>query len=389
MRSVEPFTFMRCATDSRAALPCTGGTTVAVGAPVPIRTPPQASTATQLLVDRQETPSIAQASVPVALHALAPPVGLFVITTFPSPSPATHSNTDGHDTASNKFPLPSGESMAPTGAQTPAAGLVELVAPPCSSTATQRVPAQEMAFSAPASMLFTVQAAAPPVGSVELRAFPAPSTATHRVVDEQDTPVSVFEPSTLASLHAVAPPPGSVDVSTLPESSTATHNPEDGHEIEASEFAPSIELACHAAEPPPGLVEASTFPELSTATHSVAAGHEIEVTELLPSTSAADQAVGPAPGSVELTTSPLASTAKHWLAAGQETALRALPAPASSWAETHDAADPAGVVEVITDPPSSAAAQKPAVGHEMASTDSSLDRVVRVHAGAPPAGSLE
>ena len=68
-------------------------------------------------------------------HAIDPPVGLVDHTTFPAPSPATHSDTDGHEIAV-RLVLP-GSTLVRDQADAPAVGLVDVTTLPARSTTAQ------------------------------------------------------------------------------------------------------------------------------------------------------------------------------------------------------------------------------------------------------------
>jgi hypothetical protein len=147
---------------------------------------PLASTATQSVVDGQETD--VSKFVPSTLTGLLQVDPPFAdVTTFPPPSTATQTDVDGHDTPKNPWPL---------------------------------------------MLTGVLQAEEPPVGFVDLSAFPFPSTATHNDVDGQETASrKLLLESTFVAVHAEEPPVGLVDVTTFPDWSTATQSDADGHEM--------------------------------------------------------------------------------------------------------------------------------------------------------------
>jgi hypothetical protein len=127
------------------------------------------------------------------VHVLAPPVGSVEVRTFPAPSAATHSETDGHETA-------------------------------------VRYPA--------GSIWVLGHALAPAVGLVEVNRFPWSVAATQSKTEGHDTPSRVSTSEEIdAVVHELAPPVGSVDVAMVgrsplgPPSPAATHSDTDGHEI--------------------------------------------------------------------------------------------------------------------------------------------------------------
>ena len=126
-------------------------------------------------------------STTARVQALAPPVGSVELRMMPPP-PATHSETDGHDTTET-----------------------------------------------PGSTGVLVHALALPVGSVEVKMSPSESTATQSETDGQDKDPRRKPPagSTLAFVHVLAPPVGSVELKMLPSESPATHSETDGHETAA------------------------------------------------------------------------------------------------------------------------------------------------------------
>ena len=204
-------------------------------AEVPIRTPPQSSTATHMFADAQSMELIGQPSIASSVHALAPPVGFVVTATFPARSPATHSEVVGHVTVLSPLGVAFGASIVATALQAFAAGSVDVNAPPALSTATHCVlPAHETAFADVVSGLLVLQAVAPPVGFVELSVLPAESTATQSVAVGHEIASSALPSSMSASFQAAAPPVGSVEVSTSPVSSTATHSAVVGHETDTT-----------------------------------------------------------------------------------------------------------------------------------------------------------
>src|ERR1700758_2954735 len=107
-------------------------------------------------------------STAARVQVLAPPVGSVDLRMLPLRSPATHSETDAHDTA-----------LRP--------------------------------YRTPRSTGVLVHALAPPVGSVEVTILPSSSTATHSETEGHDTPVRRFFGSMLAFVHMLAPPVGSVE----------------------------------------------------------------------------------------------------------------------------------------------------------------------------------
>jgi hypothetical protein len=127
-------------------------------------------TATHSVADGHETLAKGWVSMLAVCHALAPPVGLVEVTTFPALSTATHNEVPTHETAANAF-----------------------------------APSTEITF----------HAAAPPVGFVEVITSPDQSTATQSDAVGHDIPV-MWIPAfpTRASVHAPQPPVGSVDVAT-------------------------------------------------------------------------------------------------------------------------------------------------------------------------------
>ena len=229
-----------CPTIDRRATPPGGGLEGEFPPPaddveVPIRTPPQLSTATHMFAEAQSMEPSGQPSIASSPQALAPPVGFVVTATFPAKSPATHSDVVGHATVLSASGVALGASTVATELQTFAAGFVDVNAPPALSTATHCVlSAHEMAFADVVSGLLVLQAVAPPVGLVELSVLPTESTATHSVTVGQETPSSALPSSMSASFQAPAPPVGSVEVRTSPVSSTATHSVVVGHETDAS-----------------------------------------------------------------------------------------------------------------------------------------------------------
>jgi D-serine deaminase-like pyridoxal phosphate-dependent protein len=113
-----------------------------------------------------------------------------------APSTATHSDVDGHETA--------------TSARAP-------------------------------STCAALQADAPLVGFVDVMTFPALSTATQNASEGQEmSSMASAGPATCAMVQAEAPPAGLVDVITSPRASTATHSDADGHETACIVLVPGI-----------------------------------------------------------------------------------------------------------------------------------------------------
>jgi len=138
------------------------------------------------------------------VHALAPPAGLVEVKTSPALAVATHSETDGHDTAST---IPSPEA---TGA--------------------------------------LLQELAPPLGSVAVSTS-LPPTATHNEIDGQETPPIDSFDNTPAMLHAVGPRVGLGELRMLPARSPATHRETDGQDTALSGWDIGLVVARQAANP--------------------------------------------------------------------------------------------------------------------------------------------
>ena len=114
-------------------------------------------------------------------------VGLVEVSTSRlGPSP-THSVVDGHDSFLGPT-VPAATALTVCQAPAPPLGLVEVMTWPSPSVATHsETDGQEIPASADPSTLAAVHAAAPPVGSVEVTTLPESSMATQRDTDGQST----------------------------------------------------------------------------------------------------------------------------------------------------------------------------------------------------------
>jgi hypothetical protein len=148
-------------------------------------------------------PEMKLLSICATLQASLPPVGLDDVTTSPSQSPATHSETDGQEIVSS---VRSGGECCP-------------------------VTRQDRAGQGPSSTFSVCQALAPEVGLVEVMTFPSLSTATHSDAEGQDTAVRSYSPLIFALLQGAAPAAGSVVVKTYPALSTPAQKDAEGQEI--------------------------------------------------------------------------------------------------------------------------------------------------------------
>src|SRR5450631_3493637 len=166
-----------------------------------------------------------------------PSPGSFELRMFPSPSPATQSETAGHEMACSGAPwpakgLPSTFSVPQT-AEGPAPGSVELTTFPEELPSTQRASAAHdtTAQVMPGSTGLAVQpAAGPAVGLVEVRTLPSLSTAAHSVTEGHEMPDSGLRSTRLVVQVAETPAAGFSELTVLPASSTATHRDTDGHD---------------------------------------------------------------------------------------------------------------------------------------------------------------
>jgi hypothetical protein len=206
----------------RLSIPKEGGAaaTVSLHAELPpagsfdVTTPPRSSLATQSDVDGHETlvsdvcppgaiiPIKKLRSTYATFHAPRPPVGSVDVTTSPYESPATHSDTDGHDTESKAW-------------------------------GGWRYGVHSLGHG-PESTVAVCHAEGPPVGFEEVATAPALSTDTHNDTDGQDTARSAVVPLILALCQPVSLA-GVVDQKTYPAVSTATQSDAEGQEIPDNE----------------------------------------------------------------------------------------------------------------------------------------------------------
>lgn len=206
----------------------------------------------------------------VALQALAPPVGSVELSTSPSPSTATHSVADGHDSAEIAAHAPplwqdpdnAGSVYWSVQALGPPAGFVEVrIWLPENATQSDTVghDKPDKPLAGPAA---NVHALAPPVGRFEVRTPPLPS-ATQNETDGQET----VEIETSLDVQASASPPGLVVVRMCPTLSPATQKDTDGQEIVVTLFIPppGMRLPCQAEAPPAGLWDANSDTATSVA----------------------------------------------------------------------------------------------------------------------------
>ncbi len=409
---------------------------------VEVRTFPALSAATHRVVDGHETLSIAlgwSTSKPVvAFHADGPPLGVVDVSRLPCRSPATHSEVLGHempDRTAYALPTEGNGSICATVHELDVlAGLLEVTALPCWSTAAHRVVVgQEMWLSAvEVSTGVTVQAEVPPVGFEEATTFPALSPPTHSDDAGHEIALNALVPMLLVT-HALDPPVGFVAVTTLPALSTAAHKLDVGQDsaVMAEAGALSICPCCVQSDALPlglevvqplrpavatqkladahetalmivpevaprcalvhvavvGLAELQTFPDPSPATQREVEGQEIDQNTLPGSTVDDVQVEAPAAGLVELITFPLASTATHSDDAGaQETAwMKLCPGRNDSFQAL---APPVGSVEVSIAPLLLNATQSEAEAHDTALKKPLATGVV-CQADVPPVGFVE
>jgi hypothetical protein len=127
--------------------------------------------------------------------------------------------------------------------------------------------------------------------------------------------------STLATCHARRPPVGSVDVAIFPSEfwpPATTHNAADGHEMGPAP-SPAKTNDRHARAAPEGWRENVTWRPW-TATHKDALGHDTSVNDGCPGSSIDRHADAPASGACVVTTCPSASAAAQKDAVGHEIA---------------------------------------------------------------------
>jgi hypothetical protein len=305
------------------------------------------------VVDEHETALRAALSTPADSHVGFGRAGAVEVTTFPASSTATHNASDTHDTAKIAFP---GSTEVKCHAPAPPVGFVETSTFPESSTATQNEGLEhEIPLMNASPSTFTEdQAPAPPVGFVDVSTSPASSPAAQNVVVGHETPKMASDPSTFEVVQADAPPVGSLLVTTSPVTSVATHRPVPGHDI-PSKVAPVACTTLHVRGPLVGFLVVRTFPMSSTAAHKLIEGQETPY--IGTAMSAWIHADAPAVGS---------TLVQNWLGVvvdvvatqngpgAQDTAENALLPPTTVDA-VHAGPPPAGSVEVRTFPPLSTA----------------------------------
>jgi hypothetical protein len=114
-------------------------------------------------------------------HAVDPPLGLVELTTFPLESTATQSRAEGHEIPVRML-LPSTAADFHN-AESPV-GCADVMTSPCPTATHSDTDGHDTAL--PPTPAVGLQLSLPPVGSVEVNTFPP--AATHNDTDGHDTP---------------------------------------------------------------------------------------------------------------------------------------------------------------------------------------------------------